>query len=129
MGATATDHAAVTADTEPLSHAEASKIFDSALRGQIDARSAARFTAHMLHEMARMSSEDGLVMQLHVGSFRNHNRRLFERFGPDRGADIPVATEWTRALLPLLNSFGTHPNFRVIVFTLDESTYSRELAP
>lgn len=129
MGATATDHAAVTADTEPLSHAEASKIFDSALRGQIDARSAARFTAHMLNEMARMSSEDGLVMQLHVGSFRNHNRRLFERFGPDRGADIPVATEWTRALLPLLNSFGTHPNFRVIVFTLDESTYSRELAP
>lgn len=129
MGATATDHAAVTADTQPLSHTEASKIFDLALRGQIDDTSAARFTAHMLHEMARMSSEDGLVMQLHIGSFRNHNRALFERFGPDRGADIPVATEWTRALQPLLNSFGTHPNFRVIVFTLDETTYSRELAP
>lgn len=129
MGATATDHAAVTADTTPLSAEEAAQIFDKALRGEVDSASAARFTAHMLFEMARMSTEDGLVMQLHVGSFRNHNRALFDRFGPDRGADIPVATEWTRALYPLLNAFGNHPNLRLLLFTLDESTYSRELAP
>lgn len=129
LGATATDHAALTADTAPLSPAEAERIFDKALRGQVDEAEAARFTAHMLFEMARMSSEDGLVMQLHIGSLRNHNTPLYRRFGPDRGADIPVTTEWTRALRPLLNAFGNNPNFRLILFTLDESTYGRELAP
>lgn len=129
LGATATDHAAVTADTTPLTKSEASRIFDYALRGEIDSDTAALFTAHMLYEMARMSSEDGLVMQLHVGSFRNHNRAVYEKFGPDRGCDIPVATEWTRALHPLLNAFGNNPNFHLILFTLDETTYSRELAP
>ncbi|MCB0276777.1 MAG: glucuronate isomerase, partial [Calditrichaeota bacterium] len=87
------------------------------------------FTAHMLMEMARMSCDDGLVMQIHPGALRNHNRRVFERFGADKGADIPLPTEYTRNLRPLLNTYGNHPNLRVIVFTLDESTYARELAP
>lgn len=129
MGATATDHAAVTADTAPLTKSEASRIFDSALRGEVTTDTAALFTSHMLHEMARMSTEDGLVMQLHIGSFRNHNRAVFDRFGPDRGCDIPVSTEWARALQPMLNAFGNDPDFHLLLFTLDESTYSRELAP
>lgn len=105
------------------------QIFSRALKGEVDAASAARFTGHMLMEMARMSKEDGLVMQLHVGSFRNHNRLIYERFGLDKGCDIPVSTEWTRALLPLLNEYGNDRSLHVILFTLDESTYSRELAP
>jgi glucuronate isomerase len=129
MGATATDHGALTPHTERLSNQEVSRIFEAALRGQADASSAARFTAHMLLEMARMSVEDGLVMQLHAGSFRNHNTAVFERFGADAGADIPVATEWTHNLRPLLNAYGNDARFRLILFTLDESTYSRELAP
>lgn len=80
-------------------------------------------------ELARMSSEDGLVMQLHVGSLRNHDRALFEKYGPDLGADFPITVEFTRALQPLLNRYGNHPNFHLILFTLDEATYSRELAP
>jgi glucuronate isomerase len=80
-------------------------------------------------EMARLSVEDGLVMQLHAGALRDHNRPVFERFGPDRGGDIPVATEFTRNLRPLLNAYGNDPRLTLVVFTLDESTYSRELAP
>ncbi len=129
MGATATDHAALTPVTAELSPQEANTIFQRALRGQADAADAARFTAHMLMEMARMSIEDGLVMQLHPGSFRNHNRLLFERFGPDRGADIPIQTEYTHSLRPLLNKYGNDPRLTLIIFTLDESTYARELAP
>ena len=83
----------------------------------------------MLMEMARMSVEDGLVMQLHPGSLRNHNAAVFDRFGPDRGCDIPLATEYTRNLQPLLNAYGNDPRFRLVLFTLDESTYARELAP
>ena len=83
----------------------------------------------MLNEFARMSSDDGLVMQLHVGSLRDHNGPLAARFGRDIGADIPVATDWTRGLRPLLEAYGNDPGFAVILFTLDESTYSRELAP
>jgi glucuronate isomerase len=83
----------------------------------------------MLMEMARMSVDDGLVMQLHAGSVRNHNDAIFQRFGLDKGADIPQHTEWTHNLQPLLNAYGNDPSFRLILFTLDESTYSRELAP
>jgi glucuronate isomerase len=83
----------------------------------------------MLTEMARMSVEDGLVMQVHAGSCRNHNEAVFARFGPDKGGDIPVATEWTRNLRVLLNLFGNDPRFRLILFTLDEATFSLELAP
>ncbi len=129
LGATATDHATVTAYTGELTPAEAEAIFARGLRGEASPQDAVRFTGHMIMEMARMSIEDGLVMQWHVGSYRNHDLALFQRFGPDRGADIPVATEWTRDLAPLLNRYGNDPRLCLILFTLDESTYSRELAP
>ena len=129
LGATATDHSALTPHTHRLTDEEAGALFDRALRGQATATDAAAFTAHMLLEMARMSAEDGLVMQLHVGSLRNHNAALFDRFGPDKGADIPTQTEYTRNLQPLLNAWGNDPRFRLILFTLDESVYGRELAP
>jgi glucuronate isomerase len=129
MGATATDHAAASATTEELTESEAETIFARALRGEASSEDARRFTAHMLIEMARMSVEDGLVMQLHPGSFRNHNQMIYEVFGTDMGADIPTAGEFTRALRPLLHKFGNERNFTLILFTLDETTFSRELAP
>ena len=129
LGALATDQGVLTPYTGRLSGSEVATIFERALRGQAGADDAAQFTGHMLIEFARMSAEDGLVMQLHAGSFRDHNTALFARFGPDKGADIPVAAEWTRNLRPLLNAYGNDPRFRLILFTLDESTYGRELAP
>lgn len=129
MGATATDHAAMTAYTEELSPSEAKSIFHSALTGTATATDAQRFTGHMLIELARMSSEDGLVMQLHVGSFRNHNPMIMEGFGRDMGADIPLASEFTHSLKPLLDRFGNHAALKLVLFNLDETTYSRELAP
>lgn len=129
MGATATDHAALTAYTGILSTTEAEGIFQRALAGAATPNDATRFTGHMLIEMARMSSEDGLVMQLHIGSYRNHNPQIFERFGRDMGADIPISSEFTRNLKPLLDRFGNQPNLTVVLFNLDETTYSRELAP
>jgi glucuronate isomerase len=129
MGATATDHAATSADTTRLPDDEAAAIFAAALDGTVTFADARRFEAHMLNEFARMSVEDGLVMQLHVGSLRNHDRPLAERFGPDIGADIPVATDWTRGLRPLLEAYGNDSRFGLVLYTLDESTYSRELAP
>ena len=129
LGAVATDHAALTPHTERLSAREANAIMQRALHGDVMADDAPRFTAHMLLESARMSAEDGLVMQLHAGSLRDHNVAVFQRFGPDKGADIPVPTEWTRGLRPLLNAYGNDPRLRLILFTLDESTYGRELAP
>ena len=104
-------------------------LFATALAGECSHVDARRFEAHMLNEFARMSSDDGLVMQLHIGSLRDHNGPLAERFGRDIGADIPVGTDWTRGLRPLLEACGNDPGFAVILFTLDESTYSRELAP
>jgi glucuronate isomerase len=129
MGGVATDHGMVEPYTQRLSRNEADRIFQCARTGNASAADERRFQAHMLMEMARMSVEDGLVMQLHAGALRDHNRPLFDRFGPDKGADIPVATEYTRNLRALLNEYGNDPRFRLIVFTLDESTYSRELAP
>lgn len=129
MEARATDHAAITAYTGELSEQEAETIFQRAWRGEASPEDAVRFTGHMLMENARMSLEDGLVMQIHVGSYRSHNRVIFERFGPDMGADIPIQGEFTRNLQPLLNKYGNDPRFTLILFTLDESTYSRELAP
>ena len=129
MGATATDHAALTPATAELTPAEADTIFQRALLGEGAPDDAARFTAHMLMEMARMSIDDDLVMQLHPGSLRNHNEIIFQRFGLDKGADIPLQTEYTRSLLPLLNKYGNDPRLTLILFTLDETTYSRELAP
>jgi glucuronate isomerase len=129
MGATATDHAAQTAYTHRLSESEADTIFQHALKGQASQEDATRFTGHMLIEMARMSVEDGLVMQLHVGSYRNHNPELLARFGRDMGADIPTASEFTRNLKPLLDIFGRERDLTIVLFNLDETTYSRELAP
>lgn len=128
MGATAADHDAMTPATAELTSPEAEDIFQNALKGKADASDAARFTAHMLTQMARMSIDDGLVMQLHAGSLRNHNEIVFQKFGPDKGADIPQQTEYTRNLLPLLNKYGNDSRLTLIVFTLDETTYSRELA-
>jgi glucuronate isomerase len=129
MGATATDHAVVSPYTVELPVKEAEAIFQRALKGDSTASDAVQFTGHMLIENARMSVEDGLVMQLHPGSHRNHNRLVFENFGPDKGADIPVPLEYTRNLLPLLDRYGNDPRLTLILFTLDEATYSRELAP
>jgi glucuronate isomerase len=129
MGATATDHAALTPYTEELSAREAEVIFQRALEGKASNEDATRFTGHMLMENARMSLEDGLVMQLHPGSYRSHNTPVFQRFGVDKGGDIPVPTEYTRNLHPLLNKYGNDPRLTLLLFTLDETTYSRELAP
>jgi glucuronate isomerase len=129
MGATAADHAALTPYTAELQEAEADRILHRALDGTATEEDATRFTGHLLIESARMSIEDGLVMQLHAGSYRNHNRAIFERIGADKGADIPIPIEFTRNLRPLLNKHGNDPRLTLILFTLDESTYSRELAP
>ncbi len=129
MGATATDHSAQSAYTERLSEREADTIFQRALKGEASNEDGCRFTGHMLTELARMSSEDGLVMQLHIGSLRDHNPDIFQRFGRDRGADIPIATEFTRNLKPLLDLYGRRTDLTLVLFNLDETTYSRELAP
>jgi glucuronate isomerase len=129
MGATATDHAVVEPRTERLDHDQVAAVFDRALRATASPEDQRFFEAHLLMEMARMSVADGLVMQLHAGSFRDHNTPLADRFGPNVGGDIPVATEYTRNLRALLNAYGADPRFTLIVFTLDESAYSRELAP
>lgn len=129
LGATATDFSAESACVEDLPPHQIDEIFQRALKGQVDQQDASRFVAHMLMEMARMSAEDGMVMQFHAGIIRNHNLSLFQQFGPDIGGDIPVAVEFTRNFKPLLQRFGNHPNFKLILFTLDESTYTRELAP
>jgi len=129
MGATSTDHAVLEPHTERLSDAEIDRLFQRARRGEATAVDQRQFEAHMLMEMARMSVEDGLVMQLHAGAFRDHNEPIARRFGADKGGDIPVATEYTRNLRALLNAYGNDPRFRLVLFTLDESTYARELAP
>ena len=128
LGATATDTSPSIPDSQPLGAVEAVAIFQRALLGKASPVDAARFSANMLFEMARMSVDDGLVMQLHPGVYRNHNPQVFARFGADRGFDIPIIAEYTRNLFPLLERFGNHPNFSLILFTLDESVYSRELA-
>ena len=128
-GATATDHGHPTARTADLGQAECERLFARVVSGQVTAEEAELFRAQVLFEMARMSLDDGLVMQIHPGSFRNHNRELFEQYGRDKGADIPVRTEYVSALKPLLDRFGNDPRLSIILFTLDETTYSRELAP
>lgn len=129
MGATSTDHGIVSPYTRKLSENEANAIFSRALKNEADEKDANLFTANMLMEMARMSCEDGLTMQIHAGSNRNHNSVIYNKYGLDKGCDIPQQTEYTNNLKELLNAYGNNPNFTVIVFTLDETTYSRELAP
>ena len=129
MGATSTDHGHPSARTADLGPAEATALFGRVISGDCSGEDAELFRAQMLTEMAAMSLDDGLVMQIHPGSFRNHNRRVFERFGRDKGADIPMRTDYVHALKPLLDRFGNERDFTLILFTLDESSYARELAP
>jgi len=129
LGAVATDSDGTSLTTGELTPRDADRIFQRALKGQATMEDAWRFLGHMLMEGARMSIEDGLVMQVHFGSYRNHNQILFDRFGPDMGCDIPFGAEFTRNLRPLLNKYGNDPRLTLVVFTLDESTYTRELAP
>jgi glucuronate isomerase len=128
-GTTATDHGHLTAMTADLSANEASLLYERIYTGKTNPGDVELFQAQMLTEMAGMSVEDGLVMQLHPGSIRNHNKLVYEKFGRDKGADLPSPTEYVRGLRPLLNKYGNEPGFTFILFTLDESTYSRELAP
>ncbi|TXI12695.1 MAG: glucuronate isomerase, partial [Novosphingobium sp.] len=129
MGATSTDHGHPTAATANLSASEAAALFDKVVAGNSTPADAELFRAQMLTEMAAMSLDDGLVMQIHPGSFRNHNAQVFERFGRDKGADIPTRTDFVHALKPLLDRFGNERDLSIILFTLDESAYARELAP
>ncbi|MBU6267635.1 MAG: glucuronate isomerase [Sphingomonadales bacterium] len=129
LGATSTDHGHPTALTANLPEHEAEALFIKVVTGRFTAAEAELFRAQMLTEMAGMSCDDGLVMQIHPGSYRNHNATLFARYGRDKGADIPTRTEYVRALKPLLDRFGDRADLSIILFTLDESTYARELAP
>lgn len=129
LGATATDHGVTEPHTARLSDATAAEHFQRGLDGAADAADQRRFEAHMLMEMARLSLQDGLVMQLHAGALRDHNEPLAALFGANIGGDIPVATEFTRNLRPLLNAYGNDPRLTLVLFTLDETTYARELAP
>jgi glucuronate isomerase len=128
-GATSSDHGHPTARTLRLDTVAASRLFAKGLRGEADAADAETFRAHMLVEFARMSIDDGLVMQLHPGAVRNHNRWLYATHGRDVGGDIPQATEYLHALTPLLDAYGNDPRLRVVLYTLDEYTFTRELAP
>ena len=128
-GATAADHSHLDARTDPLDLADAERIYRAALAGEATTAEAVAFRRHMVLEMARMSCDDGLVMMLHPGVVRAHHGPTAARFGPDRGHDIPVALELTHALQPLLERFGTTPGFQLVVFTVDETLWSRELAP
>ena len=132
-GGRATDHGPYLADTTPLSAGEAARLFDKAMRSSADrsvsAAEATAFSAHMLFQTAAMAAEDHLVMQLHPGVERGHAKGMTATFGADKGYDIPVAVEYTRALRPMLDAFGHHPGFRFVAFTIDEDVYSRELAP
>ena len=129
LGATATDHGHPTAATANLSAPEAEALYARITGGSWTPADAELFRAQMLTEMARMSVDDGMVMQIHPGAFRNHNRRLFASHGRDKGADVPSRTEYVRALQPMLDVVGNEPDLTVILFTLDESSYARELAP
>jgi glucuronate isomerase len=129
MGATATDHGHPTAATADLDKTACEVLYQKALKGTCSSTEAELFRAQLLTEMAKMSLDDELVMQIHPGSHRNHNPLLFNRFGRDRGADIPQRTEYVNALKPMLDCLGNEPGLTIILFTLDETNYSRELAP
>lgn len=128
-GATSTDHGHPTAHTEDLGPAEAEALYDTVMSGAADAAAREAFRGQMLTEMAKMSLDDGLVMQIHPGAFRNHSGPVFAGFGRDKGYDIPTRTDYVHALRPLLEAVGEDPRLTLIVFTLDETAYARELAP
>lgn len=129
LGATATDHGHPTAQTADLSESDAAALYEKVRTGKSSAVGQELFRAQMLTEFAGMSVEDGLTMQIHPGSVRNHNRAVYEKYGRDAGADIPQTTTYVNALRPLLNRYGNERGLTIILFTLDETTYSRELAP
>ncbi|HLR28061.1 MAG TPA: glucuronate isomerase, partial [Ruania sp.] len=128
-GAVSADHGVIDAVTVILPESEAVRIYAAARAGQATEAEATALRRHLLTEMARMSCEDGLVMTIHPGVRRNHHTPTFETYGPDVGCDIPIAVEFTDSLRPLLEAYGTHPNLHLVLFTIDETTYSRELAP
>jgi glucuronate isomerase len=128
-GAVSADHSHADARTDPLAPDQAARIYRAALAGEASAAEATAFRRHMLLEMARMSCEDGLVMTMHPAVRRNHHGPTFERYGADVGADMPIRAEFTDALRPLLQRFGTHPGLHLVIFTVDETVWSRELAP
>lgn len=128
-GATATDHGHLTVRTADLPQEEASRLYQRVSHGLMQPGDVELFQAQVLTEMAGMSIDDGLTMQLHPGSLRNHNAAIYARFGRDKGADIPTSTEYVRSLRPLLTKYGNDPRLTLILFTLDETAYSRELAP
>ena len=129
LGATASDHGHPSARTENLSHSDAEQLFNRILTAEFNSEDADRFRGQMLTEMAKMSCEDGLVMQIHPGSRRNHSNEIFNQFGLDKGFDIPGRTDYVSALKPLLDVVGLRTDVTIILFTLDETAYSRELAP
>ncbi len=128
-GGTSADHSHVDLGSEPLSDAEAARIHRAAYDGKATEVEATAYRRHLLFEMARMSTEDGLVMTLHPGIRRNHHGPMAERFGPDQGHDLPLAMEYTDALRPILERFGLHPDLHLVLFTVDETVFSREIAP
>ena len=128
-GAVSSDHAHLDVATKPLRKADAVRLYPKALAGEATPEECKALQQTMLFEQARMACDDGLTMTLHPASYRNHHTATFKTYGPDVGADIPFTVEFTRALQPLLDRFGTHPNFTLVLFTMDETVWSRELAP
>jgi glucuronate isomerase len=129
FGATSSDHGHPSAETANLLPKEAGQLYDKVRSGQADARERALFRAQMLTEMARMSIDDGLVLQIHPGAWRNHSPSMLAKFGRDKGFDIPTRTDYVAGLKPMLDAVGTEPGLTIVAFTLDESSYARELAP
>ncbi|WP_426624776.1 glucuronate isomerase [Leifsonia sp. McL0607] len=128
-GGTATDTGVLDAGSDPLDEAEASRIHRAALDGSLTAAEAVAYRRNMLYRLAEMAAADGLVMQLHPGVHRNHHRPTFEAYGPDTGHDLPAVGAFTEPLTPILRDFGTDPTFRLVLFTVDETTFAREIAP
>ena len=128
-GGTATDHGPVDAACEPMDPAAAERVHAAALAGDVSAADTAAYRGGMLFAFAQMACEDGMVMQLHPGVLRNHHRPTLEAFGPDTGHDLPLATDYTRSLRPVLERFGTEPAFRLVLFTVDETSFGRDIAP
>lgn len=128
-GAFSVDIGAETAYTTILSHELAESLFTKAVAGTISEEEALEYRGHLISELIRQSCDDGLVITLHVGVQRNHSTETFERFGPDTGHDIPIRAEFTNNLRPVLERYGLHPNLHLVLFALDETTWSREIAP
>lgn len=128
-GVTSSDHGHPTAQTADLSGAQADALYQKILAKKHDAKDAALFRAQMLTEFAKMSLDDGLVLQIHAGAYRNHNKKLFDKYGRDKGGDHPSPTDYIHSLKPLLDRYGNEKDLSIILFTLDETTYARELGP